>query len=343
MTAEYLSNEFLKAHLQSLSEQDQKALQLAIKERLATQHSITCTEDAVRQILRIGANSVLNEIRAADSEPCSYLEVLSDCCDALKAKPDILALRELKRLDGRPFAACKYHSHIESAIVTLEETLLVTVFQKTYASLSDEQKRSFDNILASAFPEQGRSISSGLAATGGALVLGNLGGFGTYMAMSSLLSTISFGTLGFGAYTAASSLLSVALGPVGWAAFGAVLVRQVGTPNMSHLVQGVAMLAMAGQSKVRNSALSQNVVARIQEDRRLEIERDEKHKQAVRARFAARPKPTGFFDSLLASGEELLEDVGDVFVSSYSGIQTGMDSGALEIYQAAIRPPTAPH
>ena len=336
MNYEYLSNELLKAHLKSLPEEAQKAIQSSVKERLKTQLPIYCTDDVVRQILRIGANSVINEVRGADSEPCSYLEVLTDCCNALKVTPPIRAKIQLKALDGRPYAACKYLSHIESATSTLEEVLVATVFQKTYESLTPEQKLEFDERLAQAYPEQAKSISTGLAATGGALILGNLGGFGTYMAMSSLLSTISLGTLGFGAYTAASSLLSIVLGPVGWAAFGAVLVGQLGSPDMSLLILGTTTLALASLSKPKDPTTSNAVIHAVREARRLEIENEEKNKKAVRAQFAARPKATGFFDMLANAAEEFLEDVADTVKSGYEGYQNSYDNAVLKNYEEAL-------
>ena len=51
-------------------------------------------------------------------------------------------------------------------------------------------------------------------------LVAKMGGFGSYMLMSSILHAISFGTLSFGAYTAASSILHILIGPVGWAALG---------------------------------------------------------------------------------------------------------------------------
>ena len=79
------------------------------------------------------------------------------------------------------------------------------------------------------------------------MVVGNLGGFATYTLMSSVLSTISLGTLGFGAYTAVSSALSVILGPVGWVALGTAGVYALGKPELKKTIPLVAMIGMVRQ------------------------------------------------------------------------------------------------
>lgn len=79
------------------------------------------------------------------------------------------------------------------------------------------------------------------------MVAGNLGGFATYTLVSSVLSTLSLGTLGFGAYTAASSAVSVILGPVGWVALGTAGVYALGKPELKKTIPLVAMIGMVRQ------------------------------------------------------------------------------------------------
>jgi uncharacterized protein YaaW (UPF0174 family) len=72
--------------------------------------------------------------------------------------------------------------------------------------------------------------------------------------MSSVLSTISLGTLGFGAYTAASSALSLVLGPVGWIALGAAGIYAFGKPELGKTIPLVATVAMIRQRLSGNTA-----------------------------------------------------------------------------------------
>ena len=76
------------------------------------------------------------------------------------------------------------------------------------------------------------------------MTVANLGGFSTYMLMSSFLSVVSFGTLGFGAYTAASSLLSTIIGPVGWTALGIYAVYKWTQPDFKKLIPAVITVAL---------------------------------------------------------------------------------------------------
>ena len=76
------------------------------------------------------------------------------------------------------------------------------------------------------------------------MTVANLGGFSTYMLMSSFLSVVSFGTLGFGAYTAASSLLSTIIGPVGWTALGIYAIYKWTRPDFKKLIPAVITVAM---------------------------------------------------------------------------------------------------
>lgn len=150
---------------------------------------------------------------------------------------------------------------IENHILSLEERILNEVLKQSYENLSDDEKSEFDKTVRVVASEHGKS-AKGLAGTAGLMVAANAGGFSTYMLMSSLLSTISFGTLGFGAYTAASSILSTLIGPVGWAGLGIYAAYKFFSPNYKELIPGVTTMAFIRQ-RVNYEA----------EQRRLEEER----------------------------------------------------------------------
>jgi hypothetical protein len=79
------------------------------------------------------------------------------------------------------------------------------------------------------------------------LALGNAGGFATYTLMSTVLSTVSLGTLSFGAYTFASSALSVVLGPIGWVGLGLYGIHKLGAPDKAQVVRLAATCAVISQ------------------------------------------------------------------------------------------------
>jgi hypothetical protein len=81
-------------------------------------------------------------------------------------------------------------------------------------------KVEFERKLRESRDVSGASLAP-VFATGGLMALLSSGGFGTYVAMSTVLSTAAglVGvTLPFAAFMTASSALSIALGPVGWIA-----------------------------------------------------------------------------------------------------------------------------
>jgi hypothetical protein len=325
---QYLSNELLKKHLNALSDVDKALLYTKIPKT----YQVANVDDFLRELTRLGTNTVLNGVRGSETEPCSYLELLEKACEALKTSARIRCFPLMIRLDGFPYAAIERAGDIQTAIAQLEESLLKAALQVAYASLTAEQRRQFSQNLAILYPEQAPSISAGLVATGGALVLGNLGGFGTYMAMSSLLSTISFGALGFGAYTAASSALSLALGPIGWAAFGAIIVHRIGAPNLNVLVQNVVVEAMAAQSEARCPTLIHSVSTSLDAYRLSKLDREKKQEEArindKKNRLPAQNNWSSFFNSLEGAGAEFAKN----FKKGYRNGEADRERQILKAY-----------
>jgi uncharacterized protein YaaW (UPF0174 family) len=139
------------------------------------------------------------------------------------------------------------HAYCELA----EKQILLKVLQVTYDKLDPSQRAKFDAEVAKVAAQFGQNDSTGkLAGAAGLMVIANLGGFATYMLMSSVLSTISLGMLGFGAYTAASSALSVVLGPVGWLALGATTAYSLGKAELKKTIPFVVTAAMIRQRVV---------------------------------------------------------------------------------------------
>lgn len=99
---------------------------------------------------------------------------------------------------------------------------------------------NFNKNLEQTIHQYDSSNLGAITGTAGLVALANLGGFATYTFLTSMMSTISFGTLGFGAYTAATSLLSIAIGPVGWAGLGLWAAFSLGKPDRGRLALLVA-------------------------------------------------------------------------------------------------------
>lgn len=114
----------------------------------------------------------------------------------------------------------------------------------------DEAKKrldDFDYQLSQTVNKFDSSNLGVITGTAGLMVLANLGGFATYTFLTSMMSTLSFGTLGFGAYTAATSFLSVVIGPIGWAGLGLWTIFTLGKPDMNKLILLVATIGAIRQ------------------------------------------------------------------------------------------------
>lgn len=131
-------------------------------------------------------------------------------------------------------------------IADLEEKIFKKILKLSYENMSDVEKSKFDKKVKDIATKHGYS-GKGIMGAAGLMTVANLGGFTTYMLMSSFLSVVSFGTLGFGAYTAASSILSTIIGPVGWAALGLFAVYKLSKPKYKELIPGIIIVGLIRQ------------------------------------------------------------------------------------------------
>ncbi|GAA5143280.1 hypothetical protein [Thalassotalea piscium] len=131
-------------------------------------------------------------------------------------------------------------------VVELEEAILKKVLKLSYENMSEDDRKEYDKKIKEIAVNHGISSTSIFGAAG-LMTVANLGGFTTYMLMSSFLSVVSFGTLGFGAYTAASSILSTIIGPVGWAALGVYALYKWSQPNYEKLIPAVITVSLIRQ------------------------------------------------------------------------------------------------
>lgn len=307
MPIHYFSNEILKLEFQYLNIDERKALatNLGIPQ-------VTNWETLVTTLSQNGSNSLLNQFRSNDAEPNSYLGLLMDFMPTPKLGPESNEYpiattpdcsfsartfsegQAFRQLDKHPEFALEVFDQFIEHLSEVETLFVNRLISLVFDSLDDKQKQLFIETLRDNLPEERKSFS-GLGVAGGVLLLGNLGGFGTYMAMSSLLSVLSLGALPFGAYTAASSLLSIALGPVGWIALGAIAVQKFGSPDIHKMTLALAQVALTRSGlQASDRAKLDSVRSSVTSIIHVDVQR--KRTEASRIINAPIPTDAGFFD-----------------------------------------------
>lgn len=152
-----------------------------------------------------------------------------------------------KYVENKKHIENRSHKSLINHTIKLEEKIIYKFMEMTYEKMSIKEKLEFDKAIQALAIEKGidsKKISSGVA---GLIVIGELGGFTTYMLMSMALSKLGLGALGFGVFTGASSFLSIILGPVGWGAAGGYLLWSFAAPNkqkVSKIVLTIALIRM---------------------------------------------------------------------------------------------------
>ena len=168
------------------------------------------------------------------------------------ADPKQEELNLLQQLDNEPekiknyipLASQLYFDHFNKHCLDLEKCIIFELFEFTYSSLSEEKKREFDQAVQEIAIEKGLTSSKLSKGVAGLILIGEMGGFTTYMLMSVFLSKIGLGVLGFGVFTGASTLLGVILGPVGWMASGSWILWEFASPRKNKMAKIVATVAL---------------------------------------------------------------------------------------------------
>lgn len=254
MPAKFVSNGELRRLLENASIEERLALTKVINPESTTALNAV---DLQKKICLSGGHGVANWLRGQGN---GYIDIVRDVALALKI-PDMPDYTGGKAFHGvslwkwdelhiiqtekRNLDECRRRG---LEFVEMAETkVLLKLLELTYSKLSAAERDAFDARLRDVAARFGERSTKGLAGAAGLLVIGNLGGFATFTLMSTVLSTISLGTLGFGAYTAASSALGLILGPVGWIALGLAGIHVLGKPSLKKTIPLVAQVAMLRQ------------------------------------------------------------------------------------------------
>lgn len=160
------------------------------------------------------------------------------------------AIREALRKTPEKYAAYlpqarrAYQRYLNRNAQAIEERIIYKLLDISYQKMSEAEKQNFDQAIQNIALEKGftnKKLARGVA---GLIVLGEMGGFTTYMLMSIFLSKIGLGVFGFGVFTGASTLLGLILGPVGWAASATWLVWGFASPSKTKMAKLVATIAL---------------------------------------------------------------------------------------------------
>ena len=216
------------SQMKKSKEKAEKELKTLISKKSEFERKIPANKSASYDLVNKlnGLRSELSKIQ--DSESAAYAR-LNDEVQSLEKNQNQLR-KETKNL------------------TTTLETLPKQINDKE-AELKEAIQRleNFDNHLSQTISQYDSNSIGAITGTTGLMALANLGGFATYTFLTSMMSTLSFGTLGIGAYTAATSFLSIVIGPVGWTGLGLWTIFTLGKPDMAKLVLLVATIGMIRQ------------------------------------------------------------------------------------------------
>ncbi len=186
MPEKFLSNGVFR-HLLDRASVDERLVLTKILDSSAT--SAMKSNELQKKICQEGGHGVSNFFRGQGT---GYIDILDDTVDALK-------IQGLPTYHGKPvhkglslwevdeiYSINKNQRNIDECrkvgiaySLDAENKILIHVLEKTYNSMTSDQKEIFDARVREVANQFGASSAKGLAGGAGLLVLGNLGGFAT--------------------------------------------------------------------------------------------------------------------------------------------------------------------
>ncbi len=249
----YRSSRVLESYVAQAEKDEMKALRDALG-LSPTESNFDNVEDLKKTYVRgivtaiesAGGNSIVNLIRGGG---VSYLEMLNDIAKQFRLANTLpsyqilnIEIPEIRAINDDD-AMALIRSHTED----FENRIVAEFLRRAYERMNPDERMKFDDALERTLESRGISPGQKLAGAAGIMAVANMGGFATYTLVSSVLSAMSFGTLGFGAYTFASSLLHVLIGPVGWIALASYGATWLGRPDQKKCLSVIVLIAMLRQ------------------------------------------------------------------------------------------------
>jgi len=196
------------------------------------------SEKLFKGLINLDTNRISDSV---NSEGISYLELLEDMAKELKIELDYSypekANEKYKAYDNQ---GKLYQEDAEVRIATY-------VLRQQYKKMSPEERAHFDEQMKSLGTKDSMYAAAKVGGTAGLMLLAKAGGFGTYMMLSTALSTVSIGSLPMGAYLAASTAMSFAIGASGGAALVAYGAYELCSPNIKKLIPAVILIGSIRQ------------------------------------------------------------------------------------------------
>lgn len=193
----------------------------------------------------------------------------------LENKPDLLK-------KYMPFASQQYRKEFNQHCLKLEEQIFLKLLDLKYSSMNEEEKNKFDQAVREIAVEKGLTSGTMSKGVAGLILIGEMGGFTTYMLMSMFISKIGLGVLGFGVFTGASTLLGIILGPIGWIASGSWILWDAASPNKNKMAQIVVIIALI---RLRLQEEEKATLARNEQFKKEKLESEQRIKKAIRHIF----------------------------------------------------------
>lgn len=179
-----------------------------------------------KELSYYGSNNVAYLVRGL--EGVDYPEIVRDVCKKIKIE---------KVTDGDG----------EESVLANETAILQKLFTDIWEEMSEDERRE---LLASMNMDEGKARVGGATAMAAVLV-GGMGGFGTYQLAVIVANFVARAMLGRGLSLVANAGLTraigVVLGPVGWIASGAWLAYDIASPALRKTVPVIVQIAALRQ------------------------------------------------------------------------------------------------